>query len=66
MHGIFKIIIPKDDEITERIMYLYIAIEQVDHYNLWYCEWVVPTYFEQQNLQLTYDFFQIMFLMIWI
>jgi hypothetical protein len=62
MHDVFTIVIPNDDETIASTMDLYteysnITIEQVARSNLWYREWMVAPYFEQ-NLQLTYDFFQ--------
>jgi hypothetical protein len=37
--------------------YSNITIEQAARSNLWYREWMIAPYFEE-NLQLTYDFFQ--------
>jgi hypothetical protein len=62
MYNIFSIIIPNDDESIKEVKDLYsdysnITIEQVARSNLWYREWMANVYFEQ-NLELTYDFFQ--------
>jgi hypothetical protein len=62
MFNIFSIVIPNDDETIKEVKDLYsdysnITIEQVARSNLWYREWMANVYFEQ-NLDLTYDFFQ--------
>ena len=62
MYNIFSIIIPNDDESIKEVKDLYsdysnITIKQVARSNLWYREWMANVYFEQ-NLELTYDFFQ--------
>jgi hypothetical protein len=62
MHNIFSIIIPEEDGSIQEVKDLYsdysnITINQVARSNLWYREWMVDSYFEE-NLQLTYDFLQ--------
>jgi hypothetical protein len=62
MHDVFTIVIPDENEAIKARMDLYqdysnIRIEQVARSNLWYIEWMIEPYFEQ-NLQLTNAFFQ--------
>jgi hypothetical protein len=62
MHDGFTIVIPNADGTVQETKDLYldysnITIEQVARSNWWYREWMVATFFEQ-NLQLTYEFFQ--------
>ena len=61
MHDVFTIVIPDaNDQIigTKNLYddYANVSIEQVAKSNLWYREWMVESFFEE-NLQLTYDFF---------
>jgi hypothetical protein len=62
MYNIFSIVIPNNDETIKEVKDLYsdysnITIEQVARSSLWYREWMANVSFEQ-NLKLTYDFFQ--------
>ena len=62
MHDVFTVVIPNADGTVKETKDLYsdysnITIEQVARSNRWYREWMVAAFFEQ-NLQLTYEFFQ--------
>jgi hypothetical protein len=62
MNDVFTIVIPNADGSVKEEKDLYsdysnITIEQVARSNLWYRQWMVASFFEQ-NLQLTYEFFQ--------
>jgi hypothetical protein len=62
MNDAFAIVIPNADGSVKEEKNLYsdyssnITIEQVARSNLWYPQWMVTSFFEQ-NIQLTYDFF---------
>jgi hypothetical protein len=55
MYNIFSTVIKEVKDLYSD--YSNITIEQVARSNLWYSEWMANVYFEQ-NLELTYDFFQ--------
>jgi hypothetical protein len=62
MYNIFSIVIPNNNKTIKEVKDLYsdysnITIEQVARSNLCYRKWMANVYFEQ-NLELTYDFFQ--------